>query len=404
MSAADIDAGSAKHALIRGLRIRNHEAQLTQVLASVADSDPAFASAFVHLVLNVAAFDARHRRNVEAMGTPPTELTCRAEHSVYDEHDFGLGRVDLRFDGGSDFTLFVENKLHSGFGVDQLNRYQAALKTLPEERARSGLIAITRDVPSHGELDAGANGWLGAIRWARLFDEGLADLPVADPDVRVQWKLLIDVIHLQGDLGLTSVDSDLVRAWARYTDGRNHLRDVLDNIRARALDILRMELADKHKSAAASSALAGQHSWGSTESVPVHRTGTTVETGFRVPANVNRPAVKLTFWPEEGSPHFLVEVHPWKAAERLEAKETQLLDAAGTLSKAGFKDGRFYGEAVWWNSHQPHEYLDADDVPATLIGLVQHDISAIVGSGILAYDLEAAARRGRGGPPKVSRR
>lgn len=236
---------------MRGLRIRNHEAQLTQVVAAVADSDPLFASAFVKLLLQVAASDARHRRNVEAMGTPPDELGCRAEESVYDEYDFGLGRVDLRFDGGDDFTLFVENKLHSGFGRDQLNRYQAALKTLPEERVRSGLLAITRDVPSQGELDAGAVGWLGAIRWARLYDEGLAYLPIKDPDVRVQWKLLFDVMHTQGDLGLTSVDAELVRAWARYSDGREHLRDLLDNLREGALDIVRDELKRKYRRAGA---------------------------------------------------------------------------------------------------------------------------------------------------------
>lgn len=57
----------------------------------------------------------------------------------------------------------------------------------------------------------------------------------------------------------------------------------------------------------------------------------TVETGFRVPANVNRPAVKLTFWPEEARPQFLVEVHPWRAAERLEAKEPRLLGRVSQL-------------------------------------------------------------------------
>jgi hypothetical protein len=165
---------SPKHALIRGLRLRAHEAQLTQAVAAVAASDPRFASAFVGLVLDVARADSRHSANVTAMGIPPPQLDCRAEESVYDEHDLGLGRVDLRFDGGEDFTLLVENKLFSGFGHEQLNRYQAALEFLPEERRRSGLVAITRDVPTHGELDAGAERWLGAVRWARLYDEGLA--------------------------------------------------------------------------------------------------------------------------------------------------------------------------------------------------------------------------------------
>jgi hypothetical protein len=143
------------------------------------------------------------------------------------------------------------------------------------------------------------------------------------------------------------------------------------------------------------------YSWGSRESVPVHRTSTTVETGFRVPANVNRPAVRLTFCPEEGHPQFIVEVYPWRAAERLAGKDTRLLNAARALSKSGFKDGSSYGEAMWSRAHEPDEYLEASDVPARLIEVVQDDVAAIVGSGILAYDLEAAAMGGRGEPPKV---
>ena len=116
-AAPDKPSGSARHALMRGLRLRGNETQLTQAVAALAQSDPRFAREFVRLLLKVAQTDGRHAANVKLMGDPPAGLSCQAEHSVYDEYDYGLGRVDLRFDGGDEFTLFVENKLDSGFGA-----------------------------------------------------------------------------------------------------------------------------------------------------------------------------------------------------------------------------------------------------------------------------------------------
>ena len=398
-------SASAKHALLRGLRLTGTEVQVTQALAAVAQSDLVFASHFAGLVLRVARSDGRHAANVDAMGEPPPELTCQAEHSVYDEYDRGLGRVDLRFDGGSDFTLFVENKLHSGFGPDQLNRYQAALGNLPEERGRAGLVAVTCDVPSHGELDAGAERWLGAVRWARLYDEGLADLPIADPDVRLQWRLLLDILHDQGDLGLTAVDSDLIRAWSRYAEGQMHLTAILTDVRQRVLDILRDRLKAKHRSPLGREAIAGLHFFGQTENVPVKTEKVAVWTAFRVPANVNLTTVKLSFWTAEaGEPLFSVEVVPWNADQRLEDGDRQLLAAARKLAQAGFQGGHQKGDQLWWTEHKPDEYLSAPDVPARLIELIDKDVSAIVNSGVLAHDLKAAAKGGRGGPPRVGAR
>jgi hypothetical protein len=387
------------------MRTPGKEGQLTQVLAVVAQSDPQFAAAFVELVLRVAHSDSRHRANVQLMGSPPKELTCRAEHSVYDEYDLGLGRVDLRFDGGDDFTLFVENKLYAGFGAAQLARYQAALKVLPDERKRAGLLAITRDVPSHGELDAGSAGWLGAIRWARLYDEGLRDLPIYDDDVALQWRLLVDILHDQGDLGLTAVNSDLILAWSRYEEGQHHLADILLDVRQKTLDLLRDALATKHRRMRDRDDIAGLHFFGAVEAVPVKLQKGVVWTGFRVPAGINRPAVSLhIFAADSGRPTFSVEVRPWQAARRLDDGEAQLLGAARKLSKQGFQSALYNHEQVWWTEYGPEAYLDADDVPAKLIEFIEKDVEAIVGSGILKHDLEAAEKGGRGGPPRVGAR
>ena len=128
-----------------------------------------------------------------------------------------------------------------------------------------------------------------------------------------------------------------------------------------------------------------------------------VWTGYRVPANINRPAVKLAFWAEvSGEPVFSVEVVPWHAAQRLEDKDRQLFGAVSKLAKAGCQSAYYKGEQVWWTEHKPEEYIDAKDVPARLIELIEKDITAIVSSGVLAHDLAAAAAGGRGGPPKVA--
>src|SRR4051812_8317897 len=110
---------SPAHAVITGLRAPGNEPQLTQVLGALSRTDPKFASAFVEAVLKLAATNAQYAAAVEQIGSVPPELDCHVEHALYDRDDWTLGRVDLRFDA-KDFTLLVENKLHSGFGPDQL--------------------------------------------------------------------------------------------------------------------------------------------------------------------------------------------------------------------------------------------------------------------------------------------
>jgi hypothetical protein len=398
---APTDASSPAYALLRGLRMRGNEHQVTQAIAALSQSDERFALALVRLLLRVAATDGRHARNVALMGEPPEELSCVAELNVYDQHDLGVGRVDLRFHG-DDFTLIVENKLHSGFGHQQLARYQAALRALPAS-TRAGLLAVTADVPSHGELDAGSDGWLGAVRWARLYDEGLADLPISHADVRTQWRSLVEILHDEGDLGLTSVDVDLITAWSRYEAGQAHLAALLNGIRQRTLDALRESLAPKRYSAGGRRGVADFHHFGIRERQPIKTQKSAVWTGFRVPADINRPVIRLSFW-SDGATAFSVEVAPWQAAERIAADERQIRSAAARLHRDGFQADHWYGEYLWWHEYRAEDFLDRVDVSARLLELIESDINAIAGSGILAHDFRAAAKGGRAGPPKVRTR
>jgi hypothetical protein len=291
---------------MRGLRLARHEAQLTQVIAAVASTDRRFASCFVRLVLQTAERHGRNAAAVGDLGDVPDELDCTAEHTLYDRKDRTLGRVDLRFDA-EDFTLFVENKLHSHFGKDQLMRYETALALLPAGRA--GLVAITRNVPSHNELNVRGTGWLGAVRWAQMVD-GLRRLPIADARFAEQWPLLIDVLEAEGDLGVTSIDTDLVRAWAHYLDGRQVLADLLDSVREASLDIIASELLSRYPDHGPASDVCAPITHGKKGAVSVKREQQLIWSGYAIPATDDGGAIALQFWADNGEPCFGVAVTP----------------------------------------------------------------------------------------------
>jgi len=75
---------------------------------------------------------------------------------------------------------------------------------------------------AHGELEPTDAEWLGSVRWARLLGR-LYELDIEDPDVKQQWRCLLDVLDDQGDLGMTNIDPGAVRGWARYQEGREAL-------------------------------------------------------------------------------------------------------------------------------------------------------------------------------------
>jgi hypothetical protein len=378
-------ARSAPHSLIRGLRLTGHEAQLTQVIAAVAGADRVFASRFVQLVLVAAERHGRQEGAVGALGDVPVELKCVAEHALYDREDRTLGRVDLRFDS-QDFTLLIENKLHSHFGDEQLRRYEAALALLPAGRA--GLVAITRNVPSRSELEVFGRGWLGAVRWTHLVD-GMRHLPIADTAVAAQWPLLLDVLEAQGDLGVTSVDTNLVHAWARYLDGRAVLTDLMDAIRERALDLIGDQLARRYPDYGPATRLCAPLAVGKSL-VAVKREQQVVSTAYAVPAREQNDAVvRLQFWMDRGEALFGLRIAPYDGLQRVRRTEPQLAAAAALLLKAGFRDRR----GCWWSEHRSPEFLDSDDVPERLLEIVARDMRAVADSDILLVDVKRARRR-----------
>jgi hypothetical protein len=390
-----VRAPTSAHALLWGLRRQADEAQLTQAVAAVAQVDRQFGARFVELVLDAAENRAlaANVRTFRAEGLPG-ELDCRAEESLGEE-----GRVDLRFDAPN-LTLFVENKLYSGYGHDQVQRYLRAVRRLPRG-TNSALVAVTRAVPTYGEprLDEDQR-WLGSVRWAHLVS-GLQELPIADTQLAVQWRLLVDVLDKQGDLGMTRADTQLIRAWARYLDGRRHLSDLLDQVWPHALEIVRAALATRYGRAADATALADIERRGKQRKIVIQRDQTRVFLGFCIPAIVKDAALQVQFSGLFGVPHFTVQARPWEADWRLDNGDGQLAAADDELRSQGFKTNRTYD--YWARVHEPDEYLDAPDVPARLLELIAADVPPIVGSGILDHDVELGLTKGRRGPPRHRR-
>jgi len=381
--------------VLDGLRKRGDDAQLTQVIASVAQSDPKFAGALAALLVS-AASKRGSRRNVQRnrMEPVPPELTVAREHSLHDfELDKPLGRVDLSF-VGDNFVLFVENKLHSGYGDRQLERYLAALRTLPN-KPRAGLLAVTSDVPGYGEPNpAKEPHWLGSVRWAHVIGD-LRAIEIANATVRRQWHQLIDLLDEEGDFGMTAVDTDLIRAWGRFWEGRTHVAQLLAQIQGATSKHAHTCVMQRYTGRGGPYALFAEYRRGAQGTIQEIRQTGTVWIGFQIPASDPEPRLRVQFVNTFGVPHFTIEAWPWEH-ERLRASgDSRFVGSGEMLQRADFAtDPRNWGR-YWSRVHGPDEYLEADDVPATLMALVEADVRTLVDSGIFDAEVETQLPRVR---------
>jgi hypothetical protein len=139
--------------VLRALRKRGDEAQLTQLITAIAEQDPAFAAGLARTLVALSG-----RNDVPRV---PGRLGCRAEQSLTNAHGSSAGGGDLLFeDADGAFSLLVELKLQSGYGIRQLERYLSSLQTLAGDS--SWLIAVTTHMPHYGERQpAGTGNGLG---------------------------------------------------------------------------------------------------------------------------------------------------------------------------------------------------------------------------------------------------
>lgn len=387
-------ADSQTHALVHGLRSRRDEAQLTSVIGAIARTDAAFARAFAETLVDhgrenssatAAAFDA--------LGEVPEAIVCGSERTLYDSVGGSLGRADLVFEttDGDPFVLIVENKLHSAYGDSQLERYRAALRLVRGHGGRGGLMALTRDVPTAGEPQAGADEWLGSFRWAKLLPR-LRQLPVADGGVARQWRLLLEVLDEQGDLGMTTLDAAAVRGWTRYFEGRQQLQWLLEQVFSKTLAHTRRALARAHRGVPRGDEAANLWYKPQARKVLVQHTQGEVQFGISVPGSYTEQSLRIGIWMEDpGEVGFGVTVAPRDAGRFLDRGDPDLRRQLTTLAAVGFEQVGTKPE--WYSSHAGESLLNATDAPAVLLAAIENDISAIADSKILGYDLRTPVPR-----------
>ena len=371
MTSSNSDSADVAN-VINTLRRKGDEAQVTQIIAAFCAADRRFASQLAEVFIEAAPSTTGRKH----LGPLPSELTCVAEHQVFDESQ-DLGRVDLAFfSDEDDFQLFVELKIHSGYGHQQLERYAAALAAFPKDR--QALLAITRGFPTYGETQvASSETWLGSIRWPHIYPR-LTRLHHKDHFLQELWRHLLTLIRQQGDFGLMDFDPQAAIGWSRYQEGRYILTEMLEEIYEPTLDMIRRALAARQGVAPSHElATAILHNdkrlvWPWADSLNIQ---------IAAPAT-NGERLRLQFGGGRPDPVFTLEARHDNKNIHL-SPDPALAAATKKLQSKGFVTGHYWG-AYWSRPHPTDEWLyKGADATTALIELARTDIRDLVESGIL---------------------
>jgi hypothetical protein len=367
----------AVQATLQALRRRGDEAQLTQILARFAAGDPRFAAELVRTWLAVAP----RTTAVSALGAVPDELACEAEHHAFDDRGTDRGFVDLRFsDENEAFVLFVELKLHSGYGERQLERYGAALQAL---KGKSALLALTTWLPQYGEEAVAEDPrWLGSARWAHAFD-GMRKLEHRDPTLRVLWPELLDLMRHQGDFGIMDIDEEAIEGWARWKTGRSQLTALLEEIHVPTLRLLQHDLAPRLPDLAPVALAADiRHK----DKRLVWPWGESLHIEYAIPA-ASGERFRIQFLGGRERLLFTVEARH-SDNHVLNGAPDALRAASDRLRADGFETGHYWG-AYWSRAHPTEEWIGSAQPADALFAIVQNDTKVLIESGIFEALREA---------------
>jgi hypothetical protein len=352
-----------EHAILRGLRERGSETELTRVLAATLGADPAFAAAFVRTVLE------RSKRSRDSRWEQlPQKFECRGEVVLPE------GTVDLQFsDAGSGWRVLVELKIDAGYGSDQIERY---LRDLDPSDERQILVSITRDVPKYGDppLD-GRRNWAGSLSWGALFDD-LRALRPSNEKLAMQWPLLLDVLEAEGSMGVTRVKPELLRAWAQAVPARNHVVAFMQGMRPsllaglqEALGPVFPDLAPAARASAADTPTAGRR--------PQVDVNFFVPRGDEERGGEERVAAQLWAWEDF---RFTVSVR-YPADDRSQGARVAL----ASLDAAGFVNWK--NSWLWRSLPLDDELLASPALTDRLLEWAKESFDLIAASGVLGFDV-----------------
>lgn len=316
------DLGSPTQQVLSTLRKPSDEAQFTQFIAAIADSDPQFPGRLANLLIG----RAHHEKAAALLGDAPADLGCRAERRVWSLEGEGLGRVDLVFEDKKEtFYLLIEHKLGSDYGDRQLERYRDALEA--RKTTRRGLLAITTSTPLHGEEEVAKDpSWLGSIRWSQIYDE-LRELEHRDPSVREIWRETLALMRKQGDFGPMDADPQIITGWAQRGEAEPMMRQLLEEVTGPTVELL-----DEALGRPGATKVIQRGKYRTASVVHPHRDRPHVK--FTVPAEANEQRLWVQFFANEGDPFFSVEAryqHPQESLADDEAvkRATEFLDEQG---------------------------------------------------------------------------
>jgi hypothetical protein len=234
--AAQVDDGPSprredpRSAVIRGLRLKRSETQLTQLIAAVLRAEAGLAAQFVRLVIG-----ASPGHDFACGVSIPNDLDCTAEVTRK------ANRFDLMFESPSEpCVVVVELKIHAPFGQNQIANYRDVLGTAAAQKAM--LVAITRDTPRGSPpAEEGSPAWLGCVSWAQIL-RGLRALDITDPSLAEQWLCILKVLEEEGAMGFTQADTRYFDAWRHQWHAARHVQDFVDALRVPVRDGLRTVL------------------------------------------------------------------------------------------------------------------------------------------------------------------
>lgn len=351
--------------ILSALRSAGAEYELTQAIAAFANADEAFGSALARVLIE--ATPSRDNRLLDAI---PATVRCTPERRLYDgQTDYGP--VDLLFEE-ADWGLLVENKLYSGYGKTQLDRYLSGGAALGLQHW--GLLAITRDEPaSADEPPTGTRGWLGSVRWAAIVDR-LASLRFDDERLASLWQSLLDVEIENGDFGMSKIDRDVVRGWATWQEGRDQLATLLRGLVDPTLAAVTKHLSDGrscdwHQHASSS----GLWLWADS-----------IHARFRIPAGATE-RLRVEFCPAEGGAlYFWVSAWMEDIASLSEAAQEAYRSIAGHLrEEAAFEvEDRHYSFITHGHPEELWLREDGHESVPLLHDLIRADVAVFADAGV----------------------
>ncbi|HWQ23382.1 MAG TPA: hypothetical protein VNK94_04685 [Gaiellaceae bacterium] len=309
--------------IIRGLRRRGDEPQLTRALASVFQCDPSMAGQFMNVVLPAVDRD----RALVA----PTEMDCSTEEVVKD------GRLDLRFRADG-WDVIVELKIYAGYGRNWLDRYLSVLEGVDH----AYVAAITRSVPRYGEPERGIDRrWLGSVQWHRLLP-GLRAIQSVDDHLSREWQLFLGVLEEEGSMGFTKANPELFELFGRLRETRKHIDEFVEALQMPLLEALIKALGGDERAASVYKTKGGRmhvaRSWnGITDTIFLVPAGGPQR--IRAGVFAYNPPVRFFVAPKNG--------RAWVA--RLAKLSPEANDAVKALVARGFRD------------HDLHAFLELDE-------------------------------------------